>query len=182
MNEQALIFDNNSGRVIEGGGVFLVFRLSWIAYASLLLGLMVRFFLLGIGTTLLMWFIQMVTKDSGYRWLPLVGVALSMAWFVYAVVNTWAVRVFTDDAGVWMFSGVFPWQRGIRGVQWRDVGEAGYRQGLMSWLFRSYSIRVGHRFTQGAELAVRHLHRGDLAVQHINGILISLSGRMSGGR
>lgn len=92
---------------------------------------------------------------------------------------TRSVRIYTDDGGVWMYSGVFPWQKGIVGVQWRDVGQASFTQGLGSWALRAYDIRVSHRFSTGTELFVKNVHRGHLAVEHINRIMADLQGGIS---
>jgi hypothetical protein len=77
-----------------------------------------------------------------------------------------------------MQSGVLPWEKVISGVQWRDLGQAGYTQGFSSWALRSYDVRVSHRFTTGAELYLRNVHRGNVAVEHINGIMARLQGRV----
>ena len=180
MSDQGVVFDTN-GRVIEEGSPFLVFRLSWLAYVSEIWRFLVRFFVWGMLALAVSYGLAALTKQAHreFNWVMLVGVGLAIAHTGYAIALKWSVRVFTDDAGVWMFSGIFPWEKGLRGVQWRDVGEAGYTQGLASWMFRSYSIRVSHRFTQGAELAVRNVHLGNLAVEHVNSVLISVSGRVS---
>lgn len=77
-----------------------------------------------------------------------------------------------------MRSGVFPWNTGISGLQWRDLGQAGFTQGFSSWALRSYDVRVSHRFTTGAELHVPHVHRGNLAVEHINEVMSHLQSRL----
>ena len=35
---------------------------------------------------------------------------------------------------------------------WRDMDEATFEQGFWSWLTRSYTVRIGHRFTKGSEI------------------------------
>ncbi|MBZ8144045.1 hypothetical protein CLD22_30180, partial [Rubrivivax gelatinosus] len=102
----------------------------------------------------------------------------AVAWTVYSVMLTKSVRLFTDETGVWMQSGVFPWEKGISGVQWRDLGQAGYTPGFASWAMRSYDVRISHRFTTGSELYVRNVHRGNLAVEHVNAIMAQLQGRI----
>lgn len=180
MNDQGVVFDATS-RVVEEDSPFLVFRLSWLAYLGEVWRFLVRFFVWGILALAVSYGLAMWTQraEKDFNWVMLMGVGVAVAHTVYAVALLRSVRVFTDDSGVWMFSGVFPWEKGLRGVQWRDVGEAGYTQGFASWVFRSYSIRVSHRFTQGAELAVRNVRLGNLAVEHVNGVLINLQGRVS---
>ena len=110
--------------------------------------------------------------------ITLVGVAAAIAWTVYSIALTRSVRLFIDETGVWMQSGVFPWQRGISGVQWRDLGQAGYTQGFLSWALRSYHIRISHRFTTDAEVYLRNVHHGNLVVEHINGVMAQIQRRV----
>jgi len=39
---------------------------------------------------------------------------------------------------------------------------------MASWLFKSYSIRIGHRFTKSSEILLSHMMRGDESVMIIN--------------
>ena len=86
----------------------------------------------------------------------------------YRVLLIRSVQLYYDEAGVWLYSGVLPWQRGVRGVKWRDMDEATYVQSFRSWLLRSWTIRVGHRFTKGNEILLSHMARGREAVATIN--------------
>lgn len=172
--------------VLEGGSShypsqspFLVFRLSWVAYMREFWALFVRLFILMVVAIALTFFFDgNLMKKNGTTWPSNLAVIIALVWTAYSVALTRSVRVYTDDSGVWMFSGVFPWQKGVTGVQWRDVGQAGYTQGFLSWALQSYSIGVTHRFTTGSELNIRHVHRGNLAVEHINGIMSRLQGRV----
>lgn len=88
--------------------------------------------------------------------------------FAYKAFMIRSVVLFTNDAGVWMFSGIFPWSRGYQGVKWRDLDEASMYMGFFSWAFKSYDVRIGHRFTRTSELRVGHIKNGDEAVSLIN--------------
>jgi hypothetical protein len=140
----------------------------------------VRFLIMGTISLFVAWLISVTTKVDFFdvNWPTLVGFLLTITWTVYSIALTNSVRIFTDAAGVWMKSGIFPWEKGITGVQWRDVGQAEYTQGFASWALRSYDIRVSNRFTTGLELVVRNVHLGDKAVMHINGIMVELQGRV----
>lgn len=71
---------------------------------------------------------------------------------------------------VWLFRGILLWQRAAWGVKWRDIETASYYTGFFSWILRSYTVRVGHRFTRTSEIVVGHLARGNQAAAHINGL------------
>ncbi len=86
----------------------------------------------------------------------------------YRVLLIRSVQLYHDDVGVWLYSGVLPWSRGVRGVKWRDMDEATYTQSFRSWLLRSWTIRIGHRFTKDAEILLSNMARGRDAVALIN--------------
>lgn len=88
--------------------------------------------------------------------------------YAYTAIFLHSYTLWFDDAGVWVYSGVLPWRKGSYGVKWRDLDEAVYLTGFLSWLCGSYTIRVGHRFTRASEIALTHMYRGDKAVQAIN--------------
>jgi hypothetical protein len=45
-----------------------------------------------------------------------------------------------------------------------------YVQRFPSWLFRSYKIRISHRFTKDSEILLKHVGHGHKAVECINRI------------
>jgi hypothetical protein len=181
MSDQAITFDAN-GRDAGDNNPFLAFRLSWVAYLREGFSFLIRLMIMAALSLAATYLISKVTRTdfSQINWPSLVGFLLAVAWTVYSIALTHSVRIFTNDGGVWMQRGVFPWEKGITGVQWRDVGQASYTQGFASWALRSYDISVSHRFTTGSEMVVRNVHLGDKAVIHINGIMAKLQGRMVG--
>ncbi|MCV5179743.1 hypothetical protein OFC21_30430, partial [Escherichia coli] len=70
---------------------------------------------------------------------------VSLAIGIYRILFLKSVRLYTDDIGVWIFRGILPWSKGVRGVKWRDIEDAMYYTGFFSWMFRSYTVRIGHR-------------------------------------
>ena len=155
---------------------FLSFKVSWVGYVALIWKSVLRVLLLG-GLAAL---VNMVIQRSGGGGSPMlvwVGVAFALVWVVYDFFYLRTMTLYTDDSGVWLHSGIFPWQRGVAGVKWRDISEATFQMGFVSWMLRSYSVRVGNRFTQGAELFLPNIHRGNLAVEHINSIVVRVGGR-----
>ncbi len=93
----------------------------------------------------------------------------SLAFVVYQFLLLKSFHLYFDDVGVWVYSGILPWKKGVAGVKWRDLDEAVYFQSMGSWLFKSYSIRIGHRFTKSSEILLSHWARGHEAVMAING-------------
>ncbi|MBH1987963.1 MAG: hypothetical protein I8H76_11630 [Burkholderiales bacterium] len=86
----------------------------------------------------------------------------------YVILSLRAVHLYCDDVGVWVYSGVLPWNKGVAGVKWRDLDEAVYFQGPVSWALRSYRLRIGHRFTKSSEIILTKMWRGHEAVMTIN--------------
>ena len=129
-----------------------VFGLSWVAYVRPVAVFLVMQLLAGI--------------FSGFVHLLLA--ILALAWLVYWVMDARELRLYTDEEGVWLRSGVLPWTRGVSGVKWRDVDDATYYSGFFSWVAKSYQIRIGHRFTKSSEIVLHHIRDGNLAVEMIN--------------
>lgn len=98
----------------------------------------------------------------------LVVLVLSVLYVTYKVLVIRSYKLYQDDVGVWVYSGVLPWKKGVAGVKWRDLDEAVYFQTLWSWLFKSYSMRIGHRFTKSSEIFLSHMARGHNSVVEIN--------------
>lgn len=131
------------------------YRLSWVAYtrpglSALLLG--------GMTAGLFYW----------QSWAGALGVGLTLMVLAIQVVGLRAVQLYTDDHGVWVYRGILPWTRGVSGVKWRDLEEAVYETGFLSWVLNAYTVRVGHRFTQSAEIVLANVSKGREAVEHIN--------------
>ena len=108
---------------------------SWTAYAGVLALAALLFF---------------VALPLAFRWNELAAAAV-MAGSSLVVGYRWlvvrSVMLYYDDVGVWVVSGVLPWNKGVHGVKWRDMDEASYINGFVSWVTRSYTVRIGHRFT-----------------------------------
>jgi hypothetical protein len=156
---------------VVAAGQWCAYSLAWPAYVRILTNGLVRAVLLG---ALPLFIMNKVSQLTPYAsWWPYVGVALVLAGVVYDFLSLRAVRLYTDHDGVWLESGVLPWNRGTLGVKWRDVSEASCQLGFWAWLTRSYTVRVGHRFTNGTELVVRNVWRGKDAAGHINDVLMN---------
>lgn len=98
--------------------------------------------------------------------LPVLVLSLLVPGYKVALLRSY--KLYYDDVGVWLYSGILPWKKGVSGVKWRDLDEAVYFQTLWSWLFKSYSMRIGHRFTKSSEILLTHMARGNESAIAIN--------------
>jgi hypothetical protein len=98
----------------------------------------------------------------------LIILSLSLIVIVLRFFSIKSHRLYMDDVGIWRSSGILPWTKGASGVKWRDLDEAVFFKSMFSWMFKSYSIRIGHRFTKDSEVFLDHWDRGDKAVMAIN--------------
>jgi hypothetical protein len=97
-----------------------------------------------------------------------VALLVIVMWTAYKFIELRAYRLYYNEMGVWLYSGILPWNKGVRGVKWRDLDDATYTRSMGSWLLKSYSIRIGHRFTRSNELVLTGIAHGDKAVMAIN--------------
>ncbi|MGI4716942.1 MAG: hypothetical protein ACRYGO_01990 [Janthinobacterium lividum] len=131
---------------------------SWLAYAGVAALAVALFF---------------VALPLAFRWneiaaaCVLAGSALLVA---YRFLLVRSVQLYYDDVGVWVVSGVLPWKRGVSGVKWRDMDEASYAGGFVSWAARSWTVRIGHRFTKDSEIVLHHIAYGRKAVETVNAL------------
>jgi len=131
---------------------------SWLAYAGVAaLGIVLFFVALPLA---FLW------NDIAAACVLLVS-ALIVA---YRFLSVRSVQLYYDDVGVWVVSGVLPWKKGVSGVKWRDMDDAIFVNGFVSWATRSYTVRIGHRFTRDSEIVLHHIARGRQAVETVNAL------------
>lgn len=147
-----------------------VYRLSWVPYVKTVIAfiaILVAGFIVSVSV------LNSVSTDQSRHTvigLTVIGLLLAIGAVIYKILYLRSVHLYTDDLGVWLFRGILPWQRAAWGVKWRDIETASYYTGFFSWILRSYTVRVGHRFTRTSEIVVGHLARGNQAAAHINGL------------
>ncbi len=129
---------------------------SWVAYLGVVLLIVILF-----GVLLPLSFLV-------NQILAAVVLVLSAILVVYRFLVIRSVQLYHDDVGVWMYSGILPWKKGIAGVKWRDMDEATFEQGFWSWITGSYTIRIGHRFTKESEIRLTDIAGGKDAVAKLN--------------
>ena len=79
-----------------------------------------------------------------------------------------SVQLYYDDIGVWAYSGILPWKKGITGVKWRDMDEATFEPGFWSWITRSYTVCIRHRYTKANEIVLTNIASGKAAVGELS--------------
>ena len=134
---------------------------SWVAYLGLVILAIVLFCLVPLA---FMW-------NEIAALAVLVVAALIVGYRFFQIRN---VQLYIDDVGAWVSQGVLPWQKGITGVKWRDMDEAVFYQNFWTWITRSNTVRVGHRFTKTNEIVLTHIGNGKDVVGRINGRLQQL--------
>jgi hypothetical protein len=152
--------DQNIATDVSAGATFLCAK-SWIAYLWLVL----------VAAML------MVALPFVYQWNMWAAIAMmAVGWtFIgYNALHTYSQRLYCDHLGVWLQIGFLPWNKGIVGVKWRDIDEATFSQNLFSWIFRSHTIRIGHRFTRSSEIYLPSMSNGKETVVFINTKLMGL--------
>jgi hypothetical protein len=129
---------------------------SWLSYAATAVIAALLFF---------------VALPFAFRWGDEVAgavLALSALLVGFRLASTRSVVLYYDHAGVWVYSGVLPWRRGVVGLKWRDVDEAGYEKSFWSWVTRSWTVKVSHRHTRANEILLTNIAGGKAAVAAIN--------------
>lgn len=146
--------DNSS---IAGPDAHVVGVKSWVAYAgTLTLAALVFFVLLPL------------TFSYANEIAAAVVLIVSALFIGYRLLSLRSVQLYYDDVGIWVYSGVLPWKKGVTGVKWRDMDEATFEQGFWSWLSGSYTVRIGHRFTKASEIVLTNIAGGKKAVTTLN--------------
>jgi hypothetical protein len=131
-------------------------RKSWTAY--------IRVVLVGIVGLLLV-----VPAACNASWVAgLIALLLVGGFLTYQIMDIRSHQLYVDDVGVWHARGILPWNKGVAGVKWRDLDEAVFFQGVSSWLLKSYTVRIGHRFTKANEIVMTHMAGGHEAVMAVN--------------
>jgi len=133
-------------------------RKSWSAYFATAL----RAVLLTIMFVAVIYWKSTIWKPVTLIWV----VAMLLVMYRWLLIRSF--HLYFDDIGVWLFSGILPWRRGVLGVKWRDMDEATFVNGFSSWISGSYTVIVRHRFTKDSEIVVTQMSKGKQAVTTIN--------------
>jgi len=142
------------------GDYVVLCRKAWTAYVSLTLW------------TLLLLALVLISAASLQPPVAILISAPALLWLLYKLLLLLSVRLYYDDVGVWVYQGILPWSKGMRGVKWRDMDESTFETGFWSWILRSYTVRISHRFTKESEILLTHMYKGKEVSQQINQLLI----------
>jgi hypothetical protein len=117
-------------------------RKSWTAY----IGIAIRVLLLiGLSVTAIYW-------QPSY-WEIAAVILLALIFIGYQIALLRSYRLYYDESGVWLYSGILPWKRSVPGVKWRDLDEAIFVNNFWSWISGSYTVQLRHRFTKAIEIS-----------------------------
>lgn len=96
---------------------------------------------------------------------------------LYRILHIRSGELYYDDAGIWFYCGLLPWNKGVVGVKWRDLDEAVFYQNFWSWASNAHTLKLTHRFTRSAEIILSDMQRGDRVASEINYIHQELARR-----
>jgi hypothetical protein len=131
---------------------------SWTAYVGMVVRLLL---LLGLGAAAIYW-------QPMYWKITAVILLLGLLFIGYQIALLRSYRLYYDPAGVWIYSGILPWKRGVAGVKWRDLDEAIFVNSFWSWISGSYTVQLKHRFSKVIEISETNMARGKQAAITIN--------------
>lgn len=140
------------GEVNGSGFQSKKYGISWIAYVKMCLRHLV--------------FIAIVVYGVKY-FLPQFFWSIIVIFGIFELINC-ALRflslraqyVFMDERGVWFHRGIFPWSKGINGIIWNDCGGAMFQQGFWSYILKTYTVFITHKYTESAQIAVSDIYNG----------------------
>lgn len=133
---------------------------SWVAYLRVSIRLFALF--------MVSCFTTLFTESVVLQYAFVFGISLS--YLIYRIMYIRSVVLYTNQEGVWFHRGVFPWQKGISGVLWRDLDSAVFYPNFLSWICRSYNVQLTHRHTKSNEMLLRDIAHGHRVVEEINRI------------
>lgn len=134
-------------------------RLSWVAYIQyFVIGILLYLFVVS-STFAVISGLLGLALGKGAAQTVLYGLTLLyLAGFGWMLFRLTCCRAYVDETGVWYYSGLFPWSKGIRGVRWENFDQAQYQQSVFGWASHSYTIYLLDRY--GRSVTIKNLHNG----------------------
>ncbi|MDC9727609.1 MAG: hypothetical protein PSN35_07230 [Candidatus Thioglobus sp.] len=149
----------------ELDSIFLIKNSSFGSSVKILSRKSFTAYIVPMGVWFFAWLISMAI--SGF-----LGFLMTLAG-VYIFLHIRSYVLFMDDKGLWVFRGVFSWQRGFYGVKWVDFDESLFYQNFASWALRSFTILVKNKYKKEVEIELKYMHDGDKVVHQINNFFLS---------
>lgn len=137
------------------------YYLHWVDYLILIPFLLIALLLITL-------FVATLVEESSFSIPSFIGSLVFIAFSIVGFLNRKVYKVYTDENGVWVSGGIFPWSKGTYGLNWRDISDAVYYTGFISWFLKSYKLVIQHRYTKSSELVLKNIKNGDQLVQEIN--------------
>ncbi len=148
-----------------------VWKKSWLAYLFIIIPAVITFII----STLISSFSvealnvkETLSSDIRGAIVLILSGSITLAVITLYILSIKSYQLYYDNDGIWVYSGILPWTKGVSGIKWRDLDEAVYFTGFISWATHSYRVRLTHRFTKSSEIVLTHIKDGDKAVQDIN--------------
>jgi len=139
---------------------------SWLAYVKSLIFSIFQVVMIGLILVILDGFgLLPFSSDIIYNKVILIGF---IGLFLYRLWDISSYKLYYDEEGIWMFSGVLPWTKGVSGVRWRDLDSAGSKINAIAWFTNSYDVVLNHRYTKENEIYLSDMWKGNKRVAIIN--------------
>lgn len=97
----------------------------------------------------------------------MIGFVSIVYWF-FVILGVERVKIYADKQGVWVFSGVFPWQERVDKIEWSNLEEAHYVPSIIEWILQSYTIKLESRLLNEHEIVIPYVWRGKQFIEKIN--------------
>ncbi len=146
----------------------MVWKKSWVAYvASAVFWLFCFAIFSAIGFAVVYFMDVADRKAVMIKVMVVLGVIIFLR-FILSILSIKSYRLFCTDEGVVLTYGIFPWTKTVNSIRWRDLDAATYYLSAISWISKSYSVTLRHRYTQEIAVAMVDVANGDKAVTMIN--------------
>jgi len=151
-------------------------KVSWVGYIRTIFSTLIRAVIYLVISSIVL---NILTAISSLNLAPyqqelkIIAIAFVVFSLLLNLLYARSISLYYDDVGVWYFSGIFPWSKGVSGVKWANIDEATYKTGFLSWAFKSYEVTIRHKYTKSNEIVLPYIFKGNDAVMSINSVLES---------
>lgn len=159
----------------------MVARISWLGYVQyVVIGILFYLFVMSSAFWLISAGLGLVLGENKAvaNTVFFILTLLYLAGFGYVLYQTRQCKAFVDKDGVWFYSGLFPWTRGIRGVRWENFDQAQFRPGMFSWMFCTYTVYLKDRY--GGTVVIKNLYNGRDWSSSVNDVALGSSKKIGG--